>query len=134
MNLRDGRVFSDFVADVVSSKNIVMTSDGTAARCYCYLADATVGFFSVLLKGKTSEPYNVGAEYVLTVRQLADLLVRLVPEKHLHVIQDKESAPDGYLRNPVNEIRPDLTKIYGLGWRPTTTPEEGFLRTLRSMS
>lgn len=134
MALGDGRVFSDFVANIVASENIVMTSDGSAARSYCYLADATQGFFTVLLKGKTAEPYNVGSDHVLTVRQLADLLVRLVPEKHLEVIRDDASAPTGYLQSPVSDIRPDLSKTAGLGWRPTTKPEEGFLRTLRSMS
>ncbi len=51
MRLDDGRVFADFVADIVNFRDIIMKSDGSAQRAFCYLADATVAFFTVLLKG-----------------------------------------------------------------------------------
>ena len=49
MRLDDGRVFADFVSDIVARRNIVMKSDGTACRPFCYLADVIVALFSVLL-------------------------------------------------------------------------------------
>ncbi|MBI3891533.1 MAG: NAD-dependent epimerase/dehydratase family protein, partial [Candidatus Wallbacteria bacterium] len=60
MRLDDGRVFADFVADIVQGRDILLQSDGSALRAFCYLADATVGFFTVLLKGKVAEAYNIG--------------------------------------------------------------------------
>jgi nucleoside-diphosphate-sugar epimerase len=59
MRLDDGRVFADFVADIVAGRDIVLKSDGSALRPFCYLADATVAFFTVLLSGKSGEAYNV---------------------------------------------------------------------------
>src|SRR3546814_1330299 len=47
----DGRVFSDFVFNIVRNENIVMNSDGMARRAFCYATDAVVGLFSILLKG-----------------------------------------------------------------------------------
>lgn len=132
LKLGDGRAFSDFVANVLSSQNIMLKSDGGSARCYCYLADATVAFFTVLLKGENAEPYNVGSHYVLTVQELADLLISLVPEMELEVVREEAMAATGRHHEGHDDIRPDLTKISALGWHPTTTPEEGFLRTLRS--
>ena len=41
MALDDGRVFSDFVADLAAAATPVMKSDGRAIRPFCSLADAT---------------------------------------------------------------------------------------------
>lgn len=60
MSLNDGRVFADFVSDIIHNTNIVLNSDGSATRGFCYLADAVKGFFTVLLKGRNGEAYNVG--------------------------------------------------------------------------
>jgi nucleoside-diphosphate-sugar epimerase len=134
MPLRDGRVFSDFVADVLESKDIVMKSDGKATRTYCYLADATAAFFAVLLLGAVAEPYNVGSGFALTVRELAELLIGLVPEKQLSLVQREPSPSSEYLKSPLRWITPDVSKIRRLGWQPRTLPNHGFLRTLRSFS
>ena len=60
--LDDGRVFADFVADIVAGRDIILTSDGSARRPFCYLSDATIAYFTVLLRGADGEAYNVGAE------------------------------------------------------------------------
>ena len=46
MTLDDGRVYADFIADIVNSRNIIMKSDGLAMRSFCYLSDATIAFSS----------------------------------------------------------------------------------------
>ncbi|MCZ6914048.1 MAG: NAD-dependent epimerase/dehydratase family protein, partial [Rickettsia endosymbiont of Ixodes persulcatus] len=60
ITLDDGRVFADFVADIVLGRDIIIYGNGSEIRSFCYLSDATLGFFTVLLKGKNSEAYNVG--------------------------------------------------------------------------
>ena len=48
--LDDGRVFADFVGDVVAGRDIVLNSDGLARRTFCYLSDATTAFFTSATK------------------------------------------------------------------------------------
>jgi UDP-glucuronate decarboxylase len=80
MQLDDGRVFADFVADIVNGRDIVMKSDGGAVRAFCYLADATAGFFTVLLKGACAQAYNVGNdEGRMSIADLAKELVGIFP-------------------------------------------------------
>src|SRR3989344_2286919 len=62
IKLDDGRVFADFVANIVRNQNIVMKSDGEAVRSFAYIADVVAGFFTVLLKGKRAEAYNLANE------------------------------------------------------------------------
>lgn len=129
MRLDDGRVFADFVRDMIEGRDIVLNSDGSAERAFCYLADATQAFFTLLLRGKRLRAYNVGnAEAVVSIRDLATTLVSLYPERGLSA----RFAPpgQGYIPSAVARSAPDTTRLNLLGWRPQTGIAEGFRRTL----
>jgi UDP-glucuronate decarboxylase len=132
MALDDGRVFADFVANIVQERDIVMKSDGTATRAFCYLADAVQGFFTILLKGENGQAYNIGnPQGEVSILQLAKQLVSLFPEKGLKVIQQNELSQK-YMKSDVSRNSPDISKIKGLGWNPNTSIEVGFKRTIES--
>jgi UDP-glucuronate decarboxylase len=133
MRLDDGRVFADFVRDVVENRAIVMRSDGKDSRAFCYLADATAGFFTVLLKGDNAVPYNVGnSQAEINIMNLANLLIDLFPEKKLQVIKEPFQKNSGYLKSPITRNCPDISRINTLGWRPNTGLADGFKRTIES--
>jgi UDP-glucuronate decarboxylase len=132
MDLNDGRVFADFVADVVAGRNIVMKSDGSAQRPFCYLADAIEGIFTVLLHGKNGEAYNVGSDSEISILDLANLLCRLFPERNCQVVRQERGPRDPYIESPISAGHFDISKIKSMGWAPTTSPEEGFRRTVKS--
>jgi UDP-glucuronate decarboxylase len=131
MLLNDGRVFADFVSDIVNEKNIIMKSEGNAIRPFCYISDAIIGFFCVLLNGENGEAYNVGNPHEeISIKKLADTLVSLFPEKKLKVIEVKRS--DNYLKSPINRNCPDITKLQKLGWKPKIGIKQGFKKTIQS--
>ena len=132
--VNDQRSFSEFVRDVVNGKDIRMKSDGTAVRAFCYVADAVDGFLRILKDGNTGEAYNLcNNEGEISIRDLAELLVRLQPEKNLKVIQMMRDKSDVYLESPVKEtIHINTDKLRALGWSPRYGIEEGFLKTIRS--
>lgn len=133
MKLDDGRVYADFVSDVLHNKNIVIKSGGNAVRTFCYLADATVGFFTVLLKGKNAEAYNVANKNgEISIRDLAYMLVKLFPEKKLLVEIKETVTQEGYMASKIMRVYPDTSKVQSLGWTPRYSIEEGFKRTVRS--
>lgn len=133
MDLTDGRVFSDFVADVVARRDIVLKSAGTARRTFCYVADATEAFFTLLFKGQGGEAYNVSHDGCETsIRELAELVAGLFPGFGLAVdARQGEHDPD-YMQSPITRNFPDIGKIRALGWAPRTGLAEGFRRTIRS--
>ena len=127
--LDDGRVFCDFVADLVGGRDLKLTSDGMAIRAYCYLGDAVAGYLAVLLKGK-NEAYNVGnSRMAVSVRELAERLVALFPEKELRLRHTPPEYAAGHLHNGVSRICPDTSKLEALGWEPRHSIESGFRRT-----
>ncbi len=132
MKLDDGRVFADFVSNIVNNENIVLKSDGEAERVFCYLSDATIGFLTILLHGRSGEAYNLAnPKEKISIRKLAELLVTLFPDKKLTVKYDFK-RDDNYMKSKVESITPDITKIERLGWEPTTSIESGFKKTIRS--
>lgn len=133
MELNDGRVFSDFVANVVKSENIVMKSDGSARRPYCYITDAISGFIAVLLNGESGKAYNLGnPSQECSVLELAEKLVSLFPGKRLVVKQVERKNEANYIASPIARNSPQIERIKSLGWSPIHSIETGFKRTVES--
>ncbi len=134
LTAEDGRVFSDFAYNVARGENIVMNSDGSARRAYCYVSDVISGFLTVMLKGQSGVPYNVAnASAELSVMELAELLQGLFPEKNIQV--ERRTAGNQPERIPGTHDRrvPDTTRLEALGWRAGVTPAEGFGRMIRTL-
>ena len=133
MALDDGRVFADFVADVVAKRNIILKSDGLAKRPFCYIADATVGFLTVLLTGGKAEAYNVAnPEAEISIRDLATLVAGLFPERGISTQFEVQVSSDSYLKSPISRSCPSICKMQELGWTPNIGLHEGFRRTIQS--
>jgi nucleoside-diphosphate-sugar epimerase len=131
--LDDGRVFADFVADVVAKRDIVVKGDGLEKRCFCYLADATIGFLSVLLNGINSEAYNVANPACeISMKNLAELISNLFPNRNIKIRFEVSSAKKNYIKSPILKALPSIEKIKKLGWLPETSLEEGFTKTIKS--
>src|SRR5207245_9140299 len=76
LKIADRRVLPDFARDVLAGRDIVMLSDGTPRRTFCYVADAVIGYYKILVKGRPGEAYNIGAEVPeISIRELAEMVV-----------------------------------------------------------
>ncbi|KKQ40670.1 MAG: hypothetical protein US58_C0014G0032 [Candidatus Magasanikbacteria bacterium GW2011_GWA2_37_8] len=123
--LDDGRVFADFVRNIINNDNLVINSDGSARRPFCYLSDAVIGFFTVLLKGNIGEAYNIAGKKEIGILELANMLVDLFPEKNLKIVF-KENIDKDYVQTAVSQYSPDVSKITSLGWDDKISLEDGF--------
>lgn len=133
MALDDGRVFADFVANVVKNQDIILKSDGSAIRSFCYLSDATLGFLMVLLEGENGQAYNIGnpkEEY--SILELANKIAGIYPNLGIKVVNQVSSRNDNYLESPIKLNTPNINKIMKLGWRPEISVQTGFKRTIDS--
>ena len=129
----DQRVFAEFVANVVDCHDIVLKSDGSASRAFCYLTDATDAFFRILHAGEPGAAYNMANnDCCVTVRELAHLLVGLFPERGLKVVMQMRKAGEAYMENPVKRtLAVNTDALQALGWQPQVTLQEGFKRIVK---
>ena len=128
----DQRVYASFMKNIIKDEDIVMNSDGSAWRTFCYIADATVAYFKVLLDGETGQAYNVANEDAeMSILELAELLVSLAPSGKLRVVRGEHAA--NYVeRKSVTHPRTSVDKSKALGIEYKFSPEEGFGRTIES--
>lgn len=134
MSIYDGRVQADFLNNVLHNEDIVLKSDGSSVRTYTYIADAIKAMFLVLLKSQDLV-YNIADENSKTsIRNLAEILVHLMPEKGLKLVFDipKEGLKGtAAFKNGIlstDKIRNEL------GWEPTYGIEAGFRRTVEHLT
>ena len=126
----DGRVFSDFIFNVVDNIDVEILGTGEAKRSYCYISDTVRAIFRILLKGKNKELYNIGNPYAeMSVLELAKMLVNLYPEKKLKINIPNLHKKD-FIKKEFNVISPNIDKLFNLGWNPDVNPLEGFKKTI----
>jgi UDP-glucuronate decarboxylase len=132
MRLNDGRVFADFVRDILQGGPIVLHTDGSARRSFCYLADATLGFFTTLFQGQIGEAYNVAnPDGECSIAELAARLAVVFEQEGVTV--ERRVRPDStYVPSPIVSTVPNVEKLKALGWKPSWTIEDGFKRTVES--
>ncbi|WP_288312823.1 NAD-dependent epimerase/dehydratase family protein [uncultured Selenomonas sp.] len=129
----DPRVFSAFMKCLLHGKDIVMLSDGTAKRPFCYITDAIAAFLLILLKGKDGEAYNVAnTEQFISIGELADIISTLDSGEHVKVVHQSRRNCDAYMENRSNHQNCPLTnKLKALGWECQYDVKSGFQRVLR---
>jgi nucleoside-diphosphate-sugar epimerase len=135
IDLDDGRIFADFTRAIVKKQNLIITSDGSARRSFCYLSDAITAFLTIILRGGVGEAYNVGnSNEEVSIKELAYKLIKTFPERNLKIVFKPKNITKGYLPSRITRSYPDITKIKKLGWNPIHTIESGFKRTFLSFS
>ena len=127
----DGRVMSDFITNAVNRTDIVMKSEGLAERAFCYVTDAVAALFTVMLKGKIGEAYNLANETEpMAIRDVAQLIADSFPERNIKVVFEIESDTSGYCN--YKRVGLDTTKLEALGWKPEISLKEGLVNTVIS--
>ena len=125
----DGRAFADFINSAINELDIVITGDTETTRAYCHAIDAVEAFLRILLKPNVTGTFNVGNPMgVLTILELAELIAKLSPKSKVKI---QPLGPGQMTAQSPNKILvPDISRLQGLGWSPTFSPEEGFGRIL----
>lgn len=137
VQLNDSRIFSDLCQNIVNKEDIILHSDGSAIRAFCYVADAVVAYFKVLLDGEPATAYNVGGDenHEISMKDLAATLVSLYPERNLRVVYDidQSNAVYGKMRSTLERKYPSLKRVYSLGWNQRYDIPTMFKRTIDSI-
>jgi len=116
----------NFIRDACRGGPVCVNGDGTPYRSYLYAADLAIWLWTILFKGKSCRPYNVGSDRSINIADLAGLVCRLSSPKTEFTIAhqaDPNCRPQRYVPS-VERARQEL------GLESWISLEEAIERTL----
>lgn len=134
MSIYDKRVPADFAKAIIEDRDIIIHSDGTPTRTFCYIADAIVGYLKVLTYDKY-DYFNIGIEKPeITIIQLAGIYAEAGREIFDYNGEIKYEKPQevNYLTHNPQRRCPDISKARKyLKYEPEILVDEGIRRYLQ---
>ena len=122
----DNRVFAQFARAARKGDNIILLSKGNTKRSYLYTMDLVSGLFTILLKGKPGEAYNIANEETYcSIREMAELALSLSEKKCRLEFKIENTKSNMYL--PPTKFNLNCNKIKSLGWYPRKDLKNMFL-------
>ncbi|KPL17353.1 MAG: NAD-dependent dehydratase [Bacteroides sp. SM23_62] len=126
MHPSDGRVISNFIVQALKGRDLTVYGDGSQSRSFQYIDDLLEGLVRMMeTKDDVTGPVNMGNPREFTIKQLAELVIRLTNSKsritYAPLPQD----------DPIQR-QPDISLANRLldDWKPKIKLEEGLLKTI----
>jgi len=123
MRLHDGRAVPAFMSQALRDEDVTIFGDGSQTRSFQYISDLVAGILR-LMAAQTNDPVNIGNPHEVSIREIAEIIVRLVNSKSKLVVRPL----------PVDDPKqrqPDITRARTLlGWEPKIGLEEGLTKTV----
>jgi UDP-glucuronate decarboxylase len=132
MHPNDGRVVSNFIVQALKGEDITLYGDGLQTRSFCYVDDLIEGFIRFMdvpwdVDGANQGfpgPINLGNPHEFTIRQLAEMVIKLTGASSKLVFKPLPSD------DPMQR-RPDIGRAQQvLGWTPAVQLEAGLGKTI----
>jgi UDP-glucuronate decarboxylase len=124
MHPNDGRVVSNFIVQALRGEPITLYGDGSQTRSFCYVDDLVDGLIRMMANDHTIGPINLGNPVEITVRELAERVVRMTGSTSRIEYQPLP-------QDDPRKRRPDITRAQtALGWEPQVALEDGLSRTI----
>jgi nucleoside-diphosphate-sugar epimerase len=124
--LSENYAIGNFIRDGIQGRVIRVTGDGTPVRSYMYASDLVIWLLTILVQGKSCEPYNVGSENSLDIKALAMTVAQCFEN-----VRDVDVAIEPVPGKSTERYVPSTAKARAdLGLRQYVTLSEGIRKTL----
>ena len=128
MDIRDGRVVSNFIVQALKNQDITVYGDGSQTRSFCYVDDLLDGLIKMMNTPNFKGPVNLGNPSERTVLELAEKIIEMTGSRSKIV---HKSLPDD---DPTRR-KPDIELAKSkLGWEPKVSIEDGLAKTIEYFS
>jgi UDP-glucuronate decarboxylase len=134
LRITDRRVIADFARDILAGRDVILLSDGSPTRTFCYVADAVAGYYKVLVRGQSGAAYNIGVEAPeISVAELARRMVSIAQALFAYrgrVTRQVSSDVDYLVDNPTRRCPLIARARADVGYDPRISLEDGLRRSL----
>ena len=122
---RYGMVLPRFVRAALNNEAIPVYGDGGQSRCFCHVHDVIRALIALIDDERTyGEVYNIGSQRLVTIRELAELVIqRTNSRSEITVIPYEKAYAKGF--EDMRRRMPDTAKIHALNnWQVEKSLEE----------
>ena len=134
MRLEDKRAPADFAKSIFEHKDIVIYSDGTPRRTFCYITDAIVGYLKALTYG-SFDYFNIGIDKPeISMKELAQIYIENGNKimNYSGQLRFEKSEDKEYLTHNPSRRCPNINKARKLlNYNPCIEIREGVARFLK---
>ncbi len=125
-----GMVIPRFVSQALKGEALTIYGDGKQSRCFVHVQDAVDALVKLTQNPKApGEVFNVGSQEEITIKALAEKVIRLAQSKSRIVYIPYDKAYEEGFEDMQRRV-PDISKIQDLiGYRPTINLE-GILKSI----
>ena len=137
MHPQDGRVISNFIMQALRNEDITIYGDGEQTRSFQYVDDLIDGFIALMDKDRSEletacreagfdiPVVNIGNPGEFTIRELAETILKLIPESTGKLVTRPLPKDDPQRR------KPDITLAKSLlGWEPKVPLKDGLSQAI----
>lgn len=126
MNPDDGRVVSNFIVQALKNEPITVYGDGSQTRSFQYIDDLAEGMIKMMENEKEFiGPVNLGNPDEFTINELANTVLKMIPESKSKIIYKELPQDDPKQRQPDISLAKKM-----LDWEPKIKLEEGLKKTI----
>ncbi len=105
LNLDIHFAIGNFIRNGLNCEDIVIKGNGTPYRSYLYADDLVEWLFTILARGESGRPYNVGSDVAYSIAELARIVAQQFrPSPEVHIL---DKTPP---QTPPNYYVPDITR------------------------
>ena len=116
----------NFIRDGLKGEPIQIGGDGTPRRSYLYASDLAIWLWTLLFRGDSCRPYNVGSEEDLSIAELAERVASLCGGLPVRIAK----VPEPGL--PAERYVPSVQRAASeLGLKPWVTLDAALKKTIR---
>ena len=124
----DNRVSSAWAYAAARGEDIIMKSDGSQLRSYCYCLDCASAMLKTLFIGESGHAYNISnPDSIITIKEMGELLAESAGVK-LRMSLPTEEEKKGF--NPMSNSSLESKSLLSLGWHGCFDAETGFSHTV----
>lgn len=125
MHPKDGRVISNFIMQALHNENITIFGDGSQTRSFQYVDDLIEAIRRLMNVENPPLVMNVGNPGEYTMLELAENVLKLIPESTSKIVFEPLPEDDPKKR------KPDITLAKEtLGWEPKVSLVDGLKKTI----
>ncbi len=119
-----GRVIPLFIDKALKNENITIWGNGKSKKSFIYVTDLVKALLDLVEFYSTSEPVNIAGENVISIKSLANLIIKLTKSKSKTVFLKSDVLNTDRIAN-INKVK----KI--IKFKEKISLEEGLINTIK---